>query len=299
MRMLTLNDFINKKVVVLHEATRSKIAARAMCEHRIGCILVANHKSQIIGIVTDRDLTCELMANDITYETPVSEVMTPDPVTASEDSSLDDVIRLMKDNGVRRIPIIKKIKDGQQKCLGIVTLDDLVCAQFISNEDLSQIVSSQVIRKSKTSPRLALSESRPETIMELFTEDLVHNLMLDEPHAEQFAKFVLRCVIQRLHFTAALYLTSRLPKILEKELLPLATGPDTTITAFYITTGVESLLHINESDAKELLFTFWNLLERGIGAEHTYHILHQLPKDIRLLFSSRSQLTDETISASV
>lgn len=36
---------------------------------------------------------------------PVEEFTTPDPITASEDSSIDDLNHLMKEHGVRHIPI--------------------------------------------------------------------------------------------------------------------------------------------------------------------------------------------------
>ena len=51
-------------------------AAALMSENNIGAIPVVNNSRQIVGIVTDRDITLRTTAQGETPQTPVSEVMT-------------------------------------------------------------------------------------------------------------------------------------------------------------------------------------------------------------------------------
>lgn len=295
--MVDIDNYINSKVVVLHEATRATIAARAMCEHRIGSVVAVNHKSHIVGLLTDRDLVCGLLAANVSPDAPISEIMTENPVMASETSSLEEIIQLMIDNGIRRIPVVRTAKGDQQKCIGMVTLDDLIADQSASYDDLSEIIAAQLIRRSKFGHRLTAAETKSELVMEVFIEDIAYNLKIDNETANQFVKFVLSCIIARLHYTAALHLTSRLPKILEKELMQRATNPDHSVSAVHIVNGVMKILHINEIKAKNALISFWRILERGIGAQHLQHVLHQLPKDFQFLMTSESVFTEKHYSA--
>jgi len=45
-----------------------------------------------VGILTDRDLACEVFAEGLPGQTPLAEVMTDQPVCVEEGSSLDEVI---------------------------------------------------------------------------------------------------------------------------------------------------------------------------------------------------------------
>ena len=297
---------IHPKVVVLHESTPACDAGRAMCEHRIGCVVVADHHSHMVGLLTDRDLVCELLANNLSPDTPISEIMTRDVVTAEDSSSLEEVITLMKQHGFRRIPMIHKTKRNKEKCVGIITLDDLIADQTIGSQDLEKIVTAQMIRKSRSRARYAPPDTKSELVMEILVEDVANSLMLENQIAENFIRFVLSSLARRLHFSAALRLANSLPRILEQELLELPKGPNPSITANYIVSGVMNRCLVADSDAKDMLMDFWKILRQGAGTEPIDHILHQLPKDIQLLFTSESpsaghlqrKMPDQSLSTS-
>jgi CBS domain-containing protein len=77
-----------------------------------------------IGIVTDRDLVVDVLANPerAAATTKVSEVMHGELVTASEDDDVERVIDMMRVHKIRRIPIV-----DDSGCLqGILSLDDVI-----------------------------------------------------------------------------------------------------------------------------------------------------------------------------
>jgi CBS domain-containing protein len=96
-------------------------AARVMRDGDVGDALVAKG-GQVKGIVTDRDIAVRCVAEGKDPSgTPVSEVYTSNVVTLSPDQSVDEAIKLMRQNDVRRLPVV----DGDGRPIGIVSLGDL------------------------------------------------------------------------------------------------------------------------------------------------------------------------------
>jgi CBS domain-containing protein len=94
-------------------------------EH-VGDVVVVdqpNGEKIAVGIVTDRDLVVEVMAKegDPALVT-AKDLMGGELVTVGEASDVYETAELMRDRGVRRVPVV----DDQGGLLGIVTLDDLL-----------------------------------------------------------------------------------------------------------------------------------------------------------------------------
>ncbi len=85
--------------------------------------VVTDHESRkLIGIITDRDLCCSVLANGLNPQsTPIEKSISMNPVACREGENLDDCERLMQERQVRRIPIV----DGDGRIIGIVSLADL------------------------------------------------------------------------------------------------------------------------------------------------------------------------------
>ncbi|WP_437596753.1 CBS domain-containing protein [Sorangium sp. So ce590] len=105
------------------ELTETAIdVARRMREFRVGCVVVTQG-ARAIGILTDRDLVMRVMADARDPgKTLVSEIVTYDPTTLQQTDSIETALRLMRERGVRRLPIVRH--DGN--VTGIVTADDLI-----------------------------------------------------------------------------------------------------------------------------------------------------------------------------
>ena len=90
----------------------------------VGAIpVVTDHESRrLIGMITDRDLCCSVVANGLDPQgTPIESTMSVNPVSCREGENLDDCERLMQERQVRRMPIV----DGVGRVIGIVSLADL------------------------------------------------------------------------------------------------------------------------------------------------------------------------------
>jgi CBS domain-containing protein len=95
-------------------------AAREMRDGDVGAVVVVDN-GRVAGIITDRDIAVRVVAEGLDPDaTGVGEVGTMDPVTLTVDQTVDDAIRLVREQDVRRIIVVQ---DGRPA--GIVSLGDL------------------------------------------------------------------------------------------------------------------------------------------------------------------------------
>lgn len=79
-------------------------------------------KNKLIGIITDRDLRMTLVQNVTEPNLTVRNIMTPDPVTVSEDSSLEEAGGVLTSHKFNATPVLSA--DGE--LTGIITTTDIL-----------------------------------------------------------------------------------------------------------------------------------------------------------------------------
>ena len=95
-------------------------AAKIMRDEDVGAIPIVENGS-LVGIVTDRDIALNVVAEGKDGSTPVSQIAAGDVVTIDPDQSLDEALRLMAQHQVRRLPVVEE--DG--KPVGIIAQADI------------------------------------------------------------------------------------------------------------------------------------------------------------------------------
>jgi len=94
-------------------------AARAMRDWGVGAILVVSNGS-LYGLVTDRDLVVRAVAEERGADEPVGPLSSANLIGVDADADVHEAMRLMRQHGVRRLPVL----EGGQVA-GIVSLGDL------------------------------------------------------------------------------------------------------------------------------------------------------------------------------
>jgi Raf kinase inhibitor-like YbhB/YbcL family protein len=290
--MITLDSFIHRRTVVLSQDTPARVAATAMRENGIGCVLVVDHSAQLAGIVTDRDFACRWATEPSpSPDLPLSRIMTPEIVKADEGASLQEVIGLMENHGVRRIPIVALSSRGQDRVLGIVTLDDLIASGSIAPSHLAQVVRRQIGRRlglparSGRSPRSAQrSEAHLHQTLDRFYAFLTQATGLSPDLTPQVVQFLLGCLVMRISVTAATNFIAQLPRLLQDSLLGLPAGPDRNITPQYIVGELVSRYRLGEEFARGVLVHFLAGLEYLVDPGQLRNLRAQLPLDLQELF---------------
>lgn len=113
-------EIMSRNLLTVGPATGLAEAARLMAVEDLGALPVVD-RGMLVGVVTDRDIVVRALANRLPSSTPVSQVMTASPVTCGDDESLDDVLEVMADEQVRRVPITSDEGD----LIGIVSIADI------------------------------------------------------------------------------------------------------------------------------------------------------------------------------
>ena len=98
-------------------------AAALMRDNDCGSIPVVESSAsqRLVGTVTDRDLAVRGVAAGKGPETPVRDLMTPDPVTCVPEDEIEDLRQVMVEQQVRRVPVV----DNDGTLVGIVAQADI------------------------------------------------------------------------------------------------------------------------------------------------------------------------------
>jgi CBS domain-containing protein len=95
-------------------------AAQTMVQRDIGSVVVVDGKKPI-GIITERDITKQVIKGSEVLKKAVKSVMSKSLVTAPPTMSIQDAFELMLKNKIRRLPILEN-----NNLVGIVTTKDLM-----------------------------------------------------------------------------------------------------------------------------------------------------------------------------
>jgi CBS domain-containing protein len=96
-------------------------AARAMRENDIGDVIVLDDNNSMCGIVTDRDIVVRAVADDRQpSEVRLGDICSRDLTAVAPDDPVEDAVRTMRENALRRLPVV-----DNGRPVGIVTLGDL------------------------------------------------------------------------------------------------------------------------------------------------------------------------------
>ena len=110
-----------RHVLSLGPTATAHEAACLMTRTSCTSVLVIDHGSQLLGIVTDRDLMTRVLAKALSPETTlVCDVMTPHPQTVAPDMKVSEAVLIMIERGFRHLPIVSPA----EKILGVFSVRD-------------------------------------------------------------------------------------------------------------------------------------------------------------------------------
>lgn len=92
-------------------------AFKVMRENSIGGIPIIDKNSNLLGIVTNRDLRFE---KDMSM--PITNLMTSTNLVTTEINDLDNAEKILKSNKIEKLPVV----DSSNKLLGLITFKDII-----------------------------------------------------------------------------------------------------------------------------------------------------------------------------
>jgi CBS domain-containing protein len=121
---MKIKEVMSSNPVCCLPSDSAQRVAQLMCEENVGSIPVvtAQESHKLVGMITDRDLCCSVIADGLDPKVSAIEKFTSlNPVTCRDEENIENCERLMQEHQIRRMPII----DADERVIGIVAQADL------------------------------------------------------------------------------------------------------------------------------------------------------------------------------
>ncbi|MEU4793230.1 CBS domain-containing protein [Micromonospora tulbaghiae] len=118
--MTTVGEFMTTRLVTMDGTDTLIAAAQEMRDSAIGDVVVTDGDN-VVGIVTDRDITVRGVAENMDpTATRLNQITSKDVVTVSQNDDAVAAADLMRTYAVRRLPVVD---DG--RLVGLISMGDL------------------------------------------------------------------------------------------------------------------------------------------------------------------------------
>lgn len=122
MRISDILRVKGRRVVTVMPDTDVRHLLTVLAEHGIGAVVVSHDGTSVDGIASERDVVRALAERGVTVlSETITAIATPDVLTVTPETPLEEVMRLMTEHRVRHVPVLV---DGVLR--GIVSIGDVV-----------------------------------------------------------------------------------------------------------------------------------------------------------------------------
>lgn len=120
---MKVKEIMTKNVGFCQPEDKSTKAAEIMQQHDCGIVPVIDADEKVVGMITDRDI-CLALANETTKvsQLKVKKLMTTNIVACSVNDKIEDALRKMRKNQLKRLPVTGK--NGE--LVGILSVTDVL-----------------------------------------------------------------------------------------------------------------------------------------------------------------------------
>lgn len=136
---ITAEDIIQEDVVTAERDTPIRTVVAQMREEDVGSV-IAVEDGEPVGVVTDRKIALALEETPDMGQQTIEDLADSEPITATPDSNMFDILQLMSDENIRRVPIVDE--DGQLQ--GVVALDDVILVLGREMGNAAEVIQGQI-----------------------------------------------------------------------------------------------------------------------------------------------------------
>lgn len=146
---MPIGELCNREVVFATRKTKITEAAQLMRQYHVGDLVVVDliqEKKVPVGIVTDRDIVVKIIGKSLSVDDfTVGDIMSGQLISVQEKEGVIETVRLMRANGIRRIPVINE----EEELEGIISVDDIL-----------DLLAEELTELAKVAPREQAYEAR-------------------------------------------------------------------------------------------------------------------------------------------
>lgn len=132
--MTTARDIMHAGAECVGDSQTLQHAATRMRDLDVGALPICGDDGRLVGIITDRDIVVKCLATGANPNTvTVGQLAQAEPIAIGPSADADDVLHLMADNQIRRLPVI-----DNQRVVGMISEADL--ARNLPEQAVGQFV---------------------------------------------------------------------------------------------------------------------------------------------------------------
>ncbi|MEX1662915.1 DUF294 nucleotidyltransferase-like domain-containing protein [Thioclava sp. 15-R06ZXC-3] len=165
---LKVADLLARDPIACAPETTVTKAAQMMRDQHVSSLGVTGPEGALKGIITVRDLSNKVLAEGRAPDTPVSAVMTPDPVTLTPEGLGTDLLHIMLEHRVGHLPIT-----DHGRFVGMVTQTDLTRFQAVS----SAVLIRDVAAASNVAEMALVTAQIPQLLVQLVGGHNAHEVV--------------------------------------------------------------------------------------------------------------------------
>lgn len=106
-----------KDVITVTRTVTIRDCIEILSKRHVGSLVVVDEAQRVEGIFTERD-AIRVVAQNVPLDAPVEKVMTKNVHTVNEDTSFDEVKRILKFYKIRHLPVL----DSEDRLVGLVSI---------------------------------------------------------------------------------------------------------------------------------------------------------------------------------
>jgi CBS domain-containing protein len=149
---MTAGEYCNREVMIVEPETSITEVSSLMREYHVGTLVVVDQAGKVprpIGVITDRDLVIELLAQEVPADSvTIKDVINKELVCVTEQETLLNCIELMRSKGIRRLVVTNDNGTLQ----GILTADDALELIAEAVHSLSHLVGREIANERNLHP---------------------------------------------------------------------------------------------------------------------------------------------------
>ncbi|MEU6236393.1 CBS domain-containing protein [Kitasatospora sp. NPDC047058] len=145
--MTRASDIMHPGAECIREDETIAAAARIMKERHVGALPICGERNRLLGIITDRDIVLKCVAEGRDPATVTAgELAEGRPMTVEADEDAEQVLRMMEQYQVRRLPVINH---PEHELVGMISEADI--ARGLPQARLAEFVTAVCAEESPRS----------------------------------------------------------------------------------------------------------------------------------------------------
>ncbi len=147
---MAVGSICTRRIITVDVGVDVAAAAQVMRENKIGYLLVTDKASGSrapAGVVTDRDIVVKVLAKDVNpHALSVGDIMTREPLVATEDDGISETLHRMRTLGVRRVPVV----NARGQIAGVLSIDDAIDHLVSQLSDVAKAAHNEPLAKQRS-----------------------------------------------------------------------------------------------------------------------------------------------------